>query len=285
MTSPAATSPRAQRSPSRSPSPAGQDPGELVGRDGARPGDVVVVTGALGGAGAGLALLEGGRRARASPTSRRRGCAAPATPAPAAGLRQGYQLRSAGATAMIDVSDGLATDARISPAASGGLEIHWPVPLQSGVRRGRRRSGRRPPELPPRWRGLRALCDPAGGRRRRRAAAWSRLGAGTDGGPAGSGPSSATGPIRLPANSALSRSGFFRWLPLPRAPLGEQPPDDGVSDRPRVDQVVAMTDLSLISLRRMALIPFLSLGHALLHFSNPASAPPSRCRQLEVSEV
>ena len=35
------------------------DPGELVGRDGARPGDLVGVTGSLGGSAAGLAVVEG----------------------------------------------------------------------------------------------------------------------------------------------------------------------------------------------------------------------------------
>ena len=81
-----------------------------VTRSGARPGDVVVLAGVLGGAAAGLALLQAGQLAGALVDAHRR-------PRPPYDL--GPVLADLGATAMCDVSDGLVSDLGQLCAASG----------------------------------------------------------------------------------------------------------------------------------------------------------------------
>lgn len=90
------------------------------GRDRARPGQVLVATGAFGGS----AL---GRHLSIEPR-----------------LAAGRALWAAGATAMMDVSDGLGIDAQRLARASGVELVLAQVPIHADARRAARRSGRAP---------------------------------------------------------------------------------------------------------------------------------------------
>jgi thiamine-monophosphate kinase len=103
---------------------------ELVGRDGALPGDLIGVTGGLGAAGAALAVMAG--RAAGAPGIE---AALARARRPEPRLKEGRALAAAGVHAMIDLSDGLATDAgHIGHASGVRLRVALDaLPLAAGV--------------------------------------------------------------------------------------------------------------------------------------------------------
>ncbi|MEA2152218.1 MAG: thiamine-monophosphate kinase [Solirubrobacteraceae bacterium] len=103
---------------------------ELIGRDGALAGDLVGVTGALGAAGAALAVREDRARAPADMEALLQRVRAPMPR-----LQEGRALAGAGVHAMIDVSDGIAADAaHLGRASATRLRVELArLPLAGGV--------------------------------------------------------------------------------------------------------------------------------------------------------
>jgi thiamine-monophosphate kinase len=120
-------------------------PDELVPRTGAEPGDLLVLTGEIGGAAAGRLLLdEPGLAGAIAESTADRLRARQLDPRPR--LRSGRALAEAGARALIDLSDGLAGDAlHIAEGSGVALRIEASsLPLAKGVAEVAAAAGRDP---------------------------------------------------------------------------------------------------------------------------------------------
>jgi thiamine-monophosphate kinase len=105
----------------------GSCPGRPVRRSGARPGDTVWLSGPVGAAAAGLRCYRQGGPASEQAALKR------AHARPNADLAGGRCARLAGATAMIDVSDGLTADlGHLADASSVGIDLDT-VPIAPGA--------------------------------------------------------------------------------------------------------------------------------------------------------
>ena len=122
---------------------------KMLRRDGARVGDRVLVTGQLGGAAAGLALrLRPELRARLAPASIEAALEALELPVPR--VREGLALVDAGgATAAIDVSDGLTADlAHLCDRSAVGVRLDADaLPVAPAAREVAAAAGREPLDL------------------------------------------------------------------------------------------------------------------------------------------
>jgi thiamine-monophosphate kinase len=112
-------------------------PGRAVRRSGARPGDALVVTGDLGAAAGGLALSRASHAVSAAALSEPWGRElADALDRPVARVGEGQTLAQAGASAMMDLSDGLAKDlSRLCESSGVGARVELDaVPIAEALR-------------------------------------------------------------------------------------------------------------------------------------------------------